>query len=113
MSPFRLTSPIVRRLVPADCAAFLFLLLALSVLAPVISSAQQPAVLDRGTPIRALYITGGGFHDFVAQEKIIPPGIAARAPVEWTIDHTAGTSTDTLIARHRDTRWADEFEKVI
>lgn len=64
-------------------------------------------------PIRALYVTGGGFHDFVAQEEIIPPGIAARTPVEWTIDHSAGTSTDTLIARHRDTAWADEFDVVV
>jgi type 1 glutamine amidotransferase len=64
-------------------------------------------------PIRALSVTGGGFHDFVAQERIVPPGIAARANVVWTVDHTAGTSTETLIARHQTTSWADEFDVVV
>lgn len=64
-------------------------------------------------PIRALYITGGGFHDFVAQKDIIPPGISARANVEWVIDITADTATAALIERHRDTRWAEEFDVVV
>lgn len=72
-----------------------------------IATAQQAA------PIRALYITGGGFHDFVAQEKIIPEGLAARVPIQWTIDHTAGTATDVMIERHRDTAWADQFDVVV
>lgn len=64
-------------------------------------------------PIRALYVTGGGFHDFVAQQEIVPPGIAERANVEWTLDRTAGTETDALIARHEDAAWADEFDVVV
>jgi uncharacterized protein len=82
-------------------------LLALCVTATA-AAQQTPA-----RPIRALYITGGGFHDFAAQEKIVPPGIAARANVVWTIDRTADTSTAALIARHRDTKWADEFDVVV
>ena len=70
---------------------------------------QQPAT----RPIRALYVTGGGFHDFVAQEAIIPPGLAARTNIVWTVDHTAEKSTEALIARHRDTRWADQFDVVV
>ena len=73
--------------------------------------AQQPAA--QAAPIRALYVTGGGFHDFVAQEKIIPEGLAARVPIQWTIDHTAGTATDKLIDRHATTAWADEFDLVV
>ncbi|HWV56929.1 MAG TPA: ThuA domain-containing protein [Longimicrobiales bacterium] len=64
-------------------------------------------------PIRALYITGGGFHDFVAQERIIPEGIAARTNIEWTVDRTADTATAALIARHENTAWADEFDVVV
>lgn len=75
----------------------------------VVSALAQPAA----QPIRALYVTGGGFHDFVAQEGIIPPGISARTNVEWTIDHTAGKSTEVMIPRHSDTRWADEFDVVV
>ena len=50
--------------------------------------ASQDAKAPRA--IRGLYVTGGGFHDFVTQETIVPPGIAQRIRVEWTIDHTAG-----------------------
>ena len=64
-------------------------------------------------PIRALYVTGGGFHDFVALEGIVPPGIAARTHIVWTVDRTADTSTTALIARHRDTAWADQFDVVV
>ena len=64
-------------------------------------------------PIRALYVTGGGFHDFVKMQAIVPPAIAQRVKVDWTIDHTAGTSTEVLIERHRNTDWAKEFDVVL
>ena len=83
----------------------------LLVLVGVAPTAAQQASSAR--PIRALYVTGGGFHDFVAEEKIVPPGIAARTNIVWTIDHTAGKSTEMLIPRHADTKWADEFDVVV
>ena len=92
-----------------NTAAGLLCLLALLFGSTAAGTAQQSAQ----RPIRALYVTGGGFHDFVAQEKIVPPGLSARTPIQWTIDHTAGKSTDTLIARQRNTRWADEFDVVV
>ena len=55
------------------------------------AAAQQAPSAER--PIRALYITGGGFHDFTAQKLIVPQGISARTNIVWTIDHTADTST--------------------
>jgi uncharacterized protein len=67
----------------------------------------------RKPPIRALYVTGGGFHDFVQQEALVPPGIAERIRIEWTIDHTAGKATDVLIERHRDTSWTKAFDVVV
>ncbi|MEO6527490.1 MAG: ThuA domain-containing protein [Gemmatimonadaceae bacterium] len=73
----------------------------------------SPVAAQQTRPIRALYVTGGGFHDFVAQEKIVPPGIAARTNIIWTIDHTADTSTKKLIARHETTAWADSFDVVV
>jgi type 1 glutamine amidotransferase len=76
-------------------------------------AAATPVPAQQARPIRALYVTGGGFHDFAAQEKIVPPGIAARTNIVWTIDHTADTSTKTLIARHRTTAWADSFDVVV
>jgi uncharacterized protein len=63
--------------------------------------------------IRALYVTGGGFHEFVKQETILPPAVAQRAYVEWTIDHTAGKSTEVLIDRHKNTDWTKDFDVVL
>jgi uncharacterized protein len=75
--------------------------------------AAATAAAQQARPIRALYVTGGGFHDFKAQEKILPPGISARTNIVWTIDNTADTSTKTLIARHQTTAWADSFDVVV
>ena len=36
-------------------------------------------------PLRALMITGGGYHDYKNQKKIIAEGVSARANVEWTV----------------------------
>src|SRR5688572_8343891 len=60
----------------------------------VVADGQTPqaAPAKPGTALRALYVTGGGFHDFVAQEKIVPPGVSQRAKdvkIDWTIDHSA------------------------
>jgi type 1 glutamine amidotransferase len=92
-------------------ARFVFraLLLASTLLAASPAGAQSSAA----APIRALYVTGGGFHDFKAQEKIIPPGIAARTNIVWTIDNSADTSTKALIARHQTAAWADSFDVVV
>ena len=86
---------------------------ALILLLCAIVGAIAPAAAQQAKPIRALYVTGGGFHDFAAQEKIVPPGIAARANVVWTIDRTADTSTAILIARHQTAAWADSFDVVV
>jgi type 1 glutamine amidotransferase len=78
-------------------------------------STHQGAQAGDARPIRALYVTGGGFHDFVTQETILPPGVSQRAKVkiDWTIDHTAGTSTEVLIERHKNTDWTKAFDVVL
>ena len=76
-------------------------------------ASAAPIAAQESRPIRALYVTGGGFHDFVAQEQIIPPGISARTSVVWTVDHTAAKSTEALIPRHQTIAWADSFDVVV
>ena len=44
----------------------------------LLCAVAAPATAQQAPPIRALYITGGGFHDFKAQEKIVPPGMGGR-----------------------------------
>lgn len=99
---------------PARTAAVLvaLLLLVLVAVAPT-AATSQAAAGAAPRPIRALYVTGGGFHEFVKQEGILPPAIAQRANVEWTIDHTAGTSTEVLIERHKNADWAKQFDVVL
>jgi type 1 glutamine amidotransferase len=109
--------------VPLAHGARAALLLVLSLGCASAASTQQPApgasaaptrtAPSAQRPIRALYVTGGGFHDFTALKEIVPPGIAARTNIVWTIDHTADTSTTALIARHRDVAWADQFDVVV
>jgi type 1 glutamine amidotransferase len=36
-------------------------------------------------PLQALLITGGGYHDYQNQKRILSEGISARANVEWTV----------------------------
>lgn len=72
-----------------------------------------PEAAQAPKPIRALYVTGGGFHEFVKQEAIVPPAVARTANVTWTIDHTAGTSTEVLIDRHKDTAWVKDVDVVL
>ena len=79
--------------------------------APRADEQGAPAAAPR--PIRALYVTGGGFHEFVAQEKIVPPAIAKKVNIQWTIDHTAGLATDVMIDRHKDTAWTKDFDVVL
>ncbi len=96
-----------------------------SLLVAILASAFAMAPAAHGTgsaqapgnaaprPIRGLYVTGGGFHEFVKQETILPPAVAERVKIDWTIDHTAGTSTEVLIERHRNTNWTKDFDVVL
>jgi type 1 glutamine amidotransferase len=73
----------------------------------------QASTKAEARPIRGLYVTGGGFHDFVKHQDILPPAVAERVKINWTIDHTAGRSTDVLIERHKNTDWTKEFDVVL
>jgi len=86
---------------------------ALSLTADGTSGAQQATRADAPRPIRALYVTGGGFHEFVKQETIVPPAVAQHVRIDWTIDHTAGKSTEVLIERHKTTDWTKDFDVVL
>jgi uncharacterized protein len=107
-SSFRASSSLARVIVAATSC---LLLVAGLVLPGAVAEAGGQA--NATPPIRALYVTGGGFHDFVAQEQIVPRGLAERLRIEWTIDHTAGKSTEVLIDRHKDTAWTKAFDVVV
>ena len=87
--------------------------LAMSAAAESETSASQGLRAQAPRSIRGLYVTGGGFHEFVKQEAIVPPAVARHVKIDWTIDHTAGTSTEVLIERHKNADWAKEFDVVL
>lgn len=64
-------------------------------------------------PLNVLYVTGGGFHDFVAQEPLITEGLSARMDINWTVDHEAGTRPNFEPARFQHDDWIDPFDLVI
>jgi len=64
-------------------------------------------------PIRALYITGGGWHDYQTQESIITQGIKRRVFVEWTIEHEVGTASNQIPTRWLDDNWMDGFDIIV
>jgi len=63
------------------------------------SSDTVPSVDSKS--IRALLITGGGYHDYNAQTKILTEGISARANVEWAVFHENGnrSPSDTVSSK--------------
>lgn len=72
----------------------------------------RPVSTER-EPIRVLMITGGGWHDYPAQQEILSGGLSQRVDVEFTIDFEAGEETSVMIARQENTEWAEEFDLVL
>lgn len=66
-------------------------------------------------PIRALLITGGGWHDYDAQKDILSEGIMARANVEWTIalegmEGSTRERSEHKTALQEEPDWAKNFD---
>lgn len=74
---------------------------------------EAPAEPSAPAPIRALYITGGGWHDYPAQQKIITEGLGERLNIVWQIDHAAGADSDVVIDRFTQPNWAEGLDVVV
>lgn len=64
-------------------------------------------------PIRALLVTGGGWHDFEAQKEIIADGVSERIHTQWTLDYEAGQRNDFEPTRFQDEDWIEPFDVVL
>jgi len=67
-------------------------------------------------PVRALLITGGGWHDYEAQEGLLTEGIRARVgevAIEWTIIHEGGGEPDHHVSLLQEEHWADGFDVIV
>src|SRR5690625_7378291 len=68
--------------------------------------AGQPA---QPNSIRVLLVTGGGWHDYQAQEPLLTEGLSARVPeIEWTVVHEGNQQADHRVARSEERRVGKE-----
>ena len=61
-------------------------------------------------PMKALLVTGGGYHDYKKQELILTEGTKARIPVEWSVIHKDAAGTKEELSKKG---WADPYDIVV
>ena len=71
------------------------------------------AAAQSNAPLRVLYITGGGYHDYAAQKDIIAKGLSERLNARVTIDDEAGKNSGFRVSRHKDPNWLRDFDVVV
>lgn len=67
---------------------------------------------DEIKPLKALYVTGGGWHDYERQKTIVTEGMSARANVQWEIEHEAGKRHDFWPSRFDEENWMEGFDVI-
>lgn len=77
-----------------------------ALVASVLSAAETPK------PIKALLVTGGGFHDYTAQKKTLTEGISARTNIEWTVLQE-GTTREHKHSIYENADWAKGYDIIV
>ncbi len=78
-----------------------------------ITAAGEPGTLPP-EPLKLLLITGGGWHDYRAQEKLLIQGLNARIPgIEWTLVHEGNQQPDHQVSVLKRDDWAQGYDLVI
>jgi type 1 glutamine amidotransferase len=67
---------------------------------------------EKPRPIKALLITGGGYHDFTAQSKTLKDGLAARLNIDLTVLQE-GTTREHKHSVYSNADWAKGYDVVI
>ncbi len=67
---------------------------------------------EKPKPIKALLVTGGGFHDYDAQRKTLSEGLAKRLNLELTVAHE-GTTREHRNSIYEKADWAKGYDVVI
>ena len=98
--------------------------------AALLAFAQQPPQIDptagRGrqgganvsrfagqTPINAMIVTGGPFHDYSGQSKILMDTLNAVMPINWTVVQGMSHVTDVKLPLYDNADWAKGMDIVI
>ncbi|HUR45601.1 MAG TPA: hypothetical protein VMZ27_06925, partial [Candidatus Saccharimonadales bacterium] len=64
-------------------------------------------------PLRALLITGGGFHNYPFQVIALTNAVARLAQVEWTVVNEGGSGTKAQIPLYDNPDWAKGYDVVV
>ncbi|MEX0685682.1 MAG: ThuA domain-containing protein [Balneolales bacterium] len=86
-------------------------LLILPIFTLVLASCSLERVEE--SPIKALLITGGGWHDYETQETLLTEGLSERLNIEWTILHEENKEADYLIPELQEDNWADGYDVIV
>lgn len=67
------------------------------------------------SPIRALLITGGGWHDYESQKEMLIQGISERLGdrIEWTVVHEGDGKPDHQVSVLQESNWAENYDVVV
>lgn len=98
---------------PPPGAIILFLPLVASgvlFLAGGIGSAAKDQEERKATAVKALLVTGGGYHDYNTQKKILTEGISKRANVEWDVFMGDAKQTREKLSK---AGWADNYDVIV
>ncbi|MEX0685681.1 MAG: ThuA domain-containing protein [Balneolales bacterium] len=87
-------------------------LLVLTVLTVTLASCGLKTA-ETDPTIKALLITGGGWHDYETQETLLTEGLSERLDIEWTIMHEGNKEPDYLIPELQEDDWADGYDVVV
>lgn len=77
------------------------------------SSAENTS--SENTPIQALLITGGGWHDYEAQERMLTDGISERLGdrIEWTVVHEGDGEPDYHVSVMQEENWTEGYDVIV
>lgn len=65
-------------------------------------------------PLRILLITGGGWHNFQAQEPLLIDGLNQRIDnIQWTVVHEGNKQPDHLTSVLKQDNWTADYDLVI
>ena len=98
---------------PPPGAIILFLPLVASgvlFLAGGIGSAAKDQEERKATAVKALLVTGGGYHDYNTQKKILTEGVSKRANIEWDVFMGDAKQTREKLSK---AGWADNYDVIV
>lgn len=68
---------------------------------------------SREDTIRALFVTGGGWHDYETQETLLTDALQKHLNIDLTIVHEGEKNPDYHVSVFQEENWADGYDVII